>query len=395
MSPRKLYIDSRAKKAGTHGDFVWQPDRPLMIEKCRGFIESVHIPNVWGTITETNQHMYVTEQLPLLTVLASANRIYLLETSGQTAAYSIVVLASAIYSGASLATEIQTKLNSASQVGATYSVTYTASNSTLGTLQITTNATSFSIASRAELIGLSTWGSTTLSHSALADASDVLGTLTTSVYGAPTATLTLSSGLAYRKLSLTAGTYNFITLASEVQTQLNSGTDLGTNSYTVSTSSLTGKLTIANSNAAQEFKIWPEEYLEKNPYAFQGFTGPFYGADIATGFRGEQPLVGNTIEASGHVNTMRYHSLFINSSLGSHNDSIGPMSQSSIARKIVIDQGPGMMIHDFHSLPYDYLELEQQSISAIRFRLSDWRGYPIAMDTPWSLSIILVPEELF
>ena len=317
-----------------------------------------------------------------------------METSGQTAAYSIVALSPAIYQGASLATEIQTKLNAASQVGATYSVIYTASGFSLGTLQITTNATSFSIASRAELLGSSTWSSTSLGHSSMADASDVLGTLTTSGYGAPTAVLTLGSGLAYRKLSLAIGTYNFTSLAVELALKLNTGTDLGTNSYTVTTSALTGRLTISNTSTAQ-FKIWPEEYLDKNPYAFQGFTGPFYAADIATGFRGDQPLVGNTIVASGHVNTMRYHSLFINSSLGSHNDTIGPMSQSSIARKIVIDQGPGMMIHDFHSLPYDYLELEPQSISAIRFRLSDWRGYPVQMDTPWSLSIILVPEELF
>ena len=96
-----------------------------------------------------------------------------------------------------------------------------------------------------------------------------------------------------------------------------------------------------------------------------------------------------------HVNMMRYHTIFINSDLGVHNQSIGPLSQSSIARKITIDQPYGSMINDFHSLPYDYIALEKQSINAIHFRLTDWQGHSIDIQSPWSLSLIIVPEEEF
>ena len=78
---RKLYIDSRARKVGTHSDFTWQADRPIMAEKCRCFIDSVHIPNFFGTITQTNQYLYITEEQANFTVLANRNTISISETS--------------------------------------------------------------------------------------------------------------------------------------------------------------------------------------------------------------------------------------------------------------------------------------------------------------------------
>ena len=91
---------------------------------------------------------------------------------------------------------------------------------------------------------------------------------------------------------------------------------------------------------------------------------------------------------------MAYHSLFINSTIGGHNDTLGPIGQSTIARKVVIDQPTGGFVHDFHSLPFDYITLEKQSISSIRFRVTDWRGQTVEM-SDWSLSIVLVPEDEF
>ena len=99
--------------------------------------------------------------------------------------------------------------------------------------------------------------------------------------------------------------------------------------------------------------------------------------------------------AAGHVNVLAYHTLFINSTLGMHNDSIGPVGQSTIARKVVIDAPPGGMVHDFHSTPYDYISLEQQSINSVRFRVTDWRGETVRPMSHWSASVILVPEEEF
>ena len=75
MTVHKIYVDSRAAKEGTASDFVWAPDRPLSVDKCRAFIDSVHMPITWGTITDYNKFLYVAEELPFLTVLPSAGKV--------------------------------------------------------------------------------------------------------------------------------------------------------------------------------------------------------------------------------------------------------------------------------------------------------------------------------
>ena len=94
------------------------------------------------------------------------------------------------------------------------------------------------------------------------------------------------------------------------------------------------------------------------------------------------------------IHTMAYSTLFINSDLGTHNDSVGPVSQTSIARKVCVSVPPGGMIHDYHSLGHDYVPLQKQAITAISFRVTDWRGQTVDMQH-WSLSLILVPESEF
>ena len=75
----KVFVDSRAAKEGTDGDFVWAPDRPLSVGRCRAFIDSVHMPVSWGTIVETNKYMYVAEEMPAFTVLPTQAKVYLRE----------------------------------------------------------------------------------------------------------------------------------------------------------------------------------------------------------------------------------------------------------------------------------------------------------------------------
>jgi hypothetical protein len=91
---------------------------------------------------------------------------------------------------------------------------------------------------------------------------------------------------------------------------------------------------------------------------------------------------------------MAYHTLFINSSLGSHNDSLGPLGQTTIARKVIVDVPPGGMVNDYHSQPFDFIQLQKQAITSITFRVTDWRGNQVQME-PWSLSLIFVPEDEF
>ena len=375
---RKLYIDARAKKAGTYSDFTWQTDRPILVEKSRAFIDSVHIPNSFGTINSTNQYVYLTEEQQDFTVLSNLNKLYIQETPG---GERIIALTPGLYNTeALLATELQT------QLGGNYTVT-----SATGSLTITNSVlTSWKIFSRAEIQTKKIFASQIINQNNVQDISDLFGNAVQAMLG-PSHNITLGKSKLYRQISIPSGNYNITDLAAAFQTSLNTGTSLP-NTYLVTANSLTGKLNITNSSTLI-FEIYPETYLNMHLKAFLGYSSPFYGADHAIGFTLIQ--TGNNITSDMHVNVQRYHTLFINSDLGTHNDSIGPMSQSSIARKVTVDQPHGSMIHDFHSLPYDYIQLEKQSINAISFRLTDWQGHPIEMLSSWSLSIIIVPEEEF
>ena len=376
----KLYIDSRAAKEGDAGDFVWAPDRPISVGKCRAFLDAVHMPVTWGTVTTTDKFMYIAEELPFLTVLATASKVYLRETINGVTSDRIATIAPAMYDGLNLAAAMGTAL------GAGYSVAYAAVANQLGTLTITT-ANTWLILSRASLLRDGKFGGAILSNSNLQDASDILGTTVADASGV----LTLGHGLGYRRVELSKGTYTFDSIATELQTQLNTGSDLST--YTVGKNVVTGRLSLSNSNSLK-YHIYPSQFLDNNPFSFQGFAAPFYSSDAVTGFTGGSLLEGNNVTAASHVNVMAYHTLFINSTLGTHNDSLGPLSQSTIARKVVIDQPQGGQINDFHSLPYDYIKIDKQSISSIRFRVTDWRGNSVDM-SPWSLSIVFVPEDEF
>ena len=185
---RKLYIDSRAKKAGTNSDFIWQADRPIMVEKCRCFIDSVHIPNVFGTITSTNQNIYITEQQANFTVLANQNKIYISETSGGIEIERVLSLPAGVYTEASLATEMQFHL------GNSYVVSYSTNQ-----LNITsTGLTSWKIHSRAEMQTKTTYAGQIIVPSNLQDTSDLLGTTTTSILGV-SGNISLNFSKLYRK----------------------------------------------------------------------------------------------------------------------------------------------------------------------------------------------------
>ena len=153
----------------------------------------------------------------------------------------------------------------------------------------------------------------------------------------------------------------------------------------------TGKLTIA---AAGTFHIYSGHYLRYSPNEFPGFSAPFDASDDATGLASPVPTSGTSVTGNQIVNLLPCHTLFISSTLGSHNDSVGPISQSSIARKVVCSVPHGSMIHDFHSQALDYITLTKQSITAVEVSLRDWEK-TIELDAPWSLSIILVPESQF
>ena len=231
------------------------------------------------------------------------------------------------------------------------------------------------------------------------DSADLLGIVdqpAAAVPGTTTGTISLSNALAYRRIELSRGYYTASSLATEMQTKLSRGSGLA--SWSVTFSDVTGRLTIAatagSSFPERNWQLWPEAYILRNPYLWPGVREP-NSSEGVTGFEADAPIQGLTAEAALHVNVLRYHTLFVASNLGNHADSVGPLSQSTFARKVVVSEAHGGIINDFHSTNLDYIALEPQSISSLTFRLTDWRGRTIDMFLPWSLSIILVPEEEF
>ena len=54
------------------------------------------------------------------------------------------------------------------------------------------------------------------------------------------------------------------------------------------------------------------------------------------------------------------------------------------------------MVHDFHSLPYDYVSVQPSQIRNLHFRLADYRGRTVDMlHTGLSFSLLFVPEDEF
>ena len=170
MTVHKIYVDSRAAAEGDASDFVWAPDRPLSVGKCRAFIDSVHMPITWGSITDYNKFLYVAEEMPAFTILPTQAKVYLRENGID----RVATLAASIvppYNGQGLAQALATAL------GAGYTTSFTAAAGTLGTISIA-SATPFVILSRASLLQLPTFAGSPLVHSNLQDASNILGTTT-------------------------------------------------------------------------------------------------------------------------------------------------------------------------------------------------------------------------
>ena len=278
MPIRKLYIDSRRRSSGSHADFDYQLPQPVQVPKSRCFVDSVHLANVFPTITSHSRFIYIQE---------------------------------------------------------------------ISTTNVSTK----------------------------------------------------------RKVGLTVGGYDGTTLATEISAQLNTGTTLNANSYSCIFNSGTGKLTVSNTTPSPaDFTIWTADYLKHglwNPLNLGSIPAYVEGDDCYTqiGFAGPYKITGNAttpITGEGHINMMPYHSLFLHSDLGLQGDAIGPDNSQSCIRMLVLDQAPGSMIHDFHSLPYDYVSIQPSQIRNLHFRLADFRGRTVDMlHTGLSFSLLFVPEDEF
>jgi len=106
--PHKLYIDSRKRVSGSHSDFDYQLPQPIRAPKSRFFVDSVHLANVFPTITSHNRFIYIEE---MSTTNVSTKRKVGLTIGG--------------YDGTALATEVALQLNTGTTLtGNSYNCTF-------------------------------------------------------------------------------------------------------------------------------------------------------------------------------------------------------------------------------------------------------------------------------
>ena len=120
----KLYLDSRARSSGSHENFVISLPYSLDLKTEHiALLDTVCIPHSWNAIGALNHKVYIYEASPQ-TVPS-----YVVQET-----WRVVAIPEGQYSAVTLATALQTALNSGTTLPDNYAVTY---NATKNRIQIT------------------------------------------------------------------------------------------------------------------------------------------------------------------------------------------------------------------------------------------------------------------
>ena len=127
--PHKIYLDSRRRVSGSHSDFDYQLPLPIQVPKSRCFVDSVHIANVFPTITGHSRFIYIQE----------------VDTSSVSTKRK-VALTQRTYDGTTLATEVALQLNTGTTLtAASYSCSFETTTGKLTISNTTAAPADFSI----------------------------------------------------------------------------------------------------------------------------------------------------------------------------------------------------------------------------------------------------------
>jgi hypothetical protein len=160
-------------------------------------------------------------------------------------------------------------------------------------------------------------------------------------------------------ITLTTGQYNGVTLAAELQAQLNA---MGHGTYSVLYNSATGQLSIL-ANGVVHVRL--RERGAVRPFDALEAIGAIDGIDLADGI---------TITLPHHVDIAGTRVLYLCSSTFGHYSSLGPRGESDILRAVYIDASNGSFIVDRLANPFEFIECAGQQLQSIRFSLRDGNG---------------------
>ena len=180
-----------------------------------------------------------------------------------------------------------------------------------------------------------------------------------------------------RLLLLEIGNYSSLELANAIETHLNLSKTLA-NDYSVTYIERTGKFQIVNSSPGTWYLATRTQL--KDPAGFwagQVITDPKDCYSVI-GFMGTEVVSSGTLSLTGYVQLQPYKTLFLcSSSFGNPNQSIGPVSQSDIIRRIVVAAPFGNYVHDQHSTQADYVDCSLCQLDNLSFRLTDSEGHTV------------------
>ena len=97
----------------------------------------------------------------------------------------------------------------------------------------------------------------------------------------------------------------------------------------------------------------------------------------------------------GFIDLLPYETLFLfSSTFGNLGQSLGPVGQGDIVRRIVVNSEFGHFIHDLHSTAAGYVDVSLNQLSQMHWRLTDENGRVVSLKGHGiSLSICFLETE--
>jgi hypothetical protein len=165
-------------------------------------------------------------------------------------------------------------------------------------------------------------------------------------------------------VTLTTGMYNGVTLAVELQAQLNA---MGHGTYTVVYNSATGQLSILATGVV---------YMRLRGRAT---SRPFDALEVIGVLDGQNFEDGVEVTLPHHVDIAGTRVLYLTSSNLGHYSALGPRGESDILRAVYVDAGSGSYIVDRLANPFEHIDVGGQQLQSLKFKLTDGNGQTVDM----------------
>jgi hypothetical protein len=166
-------------------------------------------------------------------------------------------------------------------------------------------------------------------------------------------------------VTLTTGMYNGVTLAAELQTQLNA---MGLGTFRVVFDTSTGQLRILSTGVGY------------STFSERSVSRPFDCLEVIGALSGQTMITdGVELTLPHHVDIAGTRVLYLCSSNFGHYSSLGPRGESDILRAVYIDASNGSFIVDRLANPFEFIECAGQQLQSLRFSLRDGNGQLVDM----------------